>query len=90
MSYSTYWSYLYSVALLTLCLVRECALAPGRPDPLKGVYALGHKPATPLNYRKAVAVGGSGDLTSAFLSLSVASFMIFMNGGRRRERWVLL
>ena len=40
MSYSTYWSYLYSVALLNLCLVGECALAPGRPDPLKGVYAL--------------------------------------------------
>ena len=40
MSYSTYWSYLYSVALLNVCLVGECALAPGRPDPLKGVYGL--------------------------------------------------
>ena len=35
MSYSTYWSYPYSVALLNVCLVGECALAPGRPDPLK-------------------------------------------------------
>ena len=38
MSYSTYWSYLYSVALLNLCLVGECAVALSRPDPLKGVY----------------------------------------------------
>ena len=44
MSYSTYWSYLYSVALLNLCLVGECALAPGRPDPLKGVYGQEHLP----------------------------------------------
>ena len=42
MSYSTYWSYPYSVALLNVCLVGECALAPGRPDPLKGVYELPH------------------------------------------------
>ena len=56
MSYSTYWSYLYSVALLNLCLVGECALAPGRPDPLKGVYgmsddnyqSLGTRPGQPF------------------------------------------
>ena len=42
MSYSTYWSYPYTVALLNVCLVGECALAPGRPDPLKGVYGLIH------------------------------------------------
>ena len=48
MSYSTYWSYLYSVALLNLCLVGECALAPGRPDPLKGVYGGAHEIPLPL------------------------------------------
>ena len=28
------------MALLNLCLVGECALTPGRPDPLKGVYGM--------------------------------------------------
>ena len=42
MSYSTYWSYLYSVALHNLRLAGVCALGPGRPDPVKGVYAQSH------------------------------------------------
>ena len=39
MSYSTYCGLLYSVPILLLCLLAECAWGPSRPDDLKVVLA---------------------------------------------------